>query len=108
LLYDLLKDHEIKLLIGVYPWPDQIVNNDLNSIQVRFWENWAKERNVRFANFFPCFIRGDASRQANYATLDAYFINGDVHWNEKGHQLIADSFLPFYRKKTSAPCAQRY
>jgi hypothetical protein len=25
--------------------------------------------------------------------LDAYFIRGDVHWNNRGYEVVADGFL---------------
>ena len=27
--------------------------------------------------------------------LEEYFIPGDVHWNERGHELIVEGFLQF-------------
>jgi len=95
LLFKLLRQHEIKLTIAVYPWPDQIINNDLNSIQVVFWKNWAKKRDVGFLNYFPCFIKVNRESD-NILILEKLFIQGDVHWNEAGHKLIAENFLSFY------------
>jgi hypothetical protein len=46
LLYQLLRQHNKKMTIAVYPWPDQIVHADLNSRQVIFWEEWAKKHSV--------------------------------------------------------------
>ena len=76
----------------MYPWPDQIARNDLESVQVSYWQRWAAEKDVRLLNYFPCFVKGDGGD----TVLDAYFIPGDVHWNEEGHQLIAEEFLKFY------------
>lgn len=91
-LHKLLLTYGIRLTIAVYPWPDQIVSNDLESIQVSYWREWADERNVRFLNYFPCFIQGDGGD----AVLEEYFIPGDVHWNERGHELIAENFLRWF------------
>ena len=90
-LYELLSKHGIRLTIAVYPWPDQIVSNDIESIQVSYWKKWAQARDVPVLNYFPCFVKGDGGD----AVLDEYFIPGDVHWNERGHRLIAENFLRF-------------
>ncbi len=92
-LQALLQKHGIKLTIAVYPWPDHIFYQDRDSIQVRFWKNWAETHQASFMNFFPDFINGRPYRQV----LWDYFIPGDVHWNEKGHKLIAESFLKQWR-----------
>ena len=100
-LYDLLNRHGISLTIAVYPWPDQIYYKDLNSIQVAFWEKWANRKGILIINFFPYFINLDDSESEVAAVLKEYFIPTDVHWNEKGHQLMAEKFLEFYQKDMS-------
>jgi hypothetical protein len=88
-LLSLLENRAIKLTIAVCPWPDQIINRDINSRQVSFWQNWADEHKVTFLNYFPYFIDGSNAEEV----LNAYFIPGDVHLNEMGHQHIANIFL---------------
>ncbi len=106
-LYYLLKKNNIPLTIAVYPWPVQIVNNDLNSVQVKFWKKWAQLKKVSFLNYFPCFINKSSQSQASsFDTLKKYFIDGDVHWNEKGHELIANDFISFYSRQ-NGKCAER-
>jgi lysophospholipase L1-like esterase len=89
-LAELLEKHKIKLTIVVYPWPDQIFNNDLNSKQVEFWYQWSKNNNVNFINLFPTFINANESKKV----IEKYFITGDVHWNKSGHKLVAKSVFP--------------
>jgi len=90
LLYDLLQRHQKEMTIAVYPWPDQIVHKDLHSRQVRFWREWAKKHSVTFFNFFPSFISPEADPKE---VLGQYFIEGDVHWNEQGHNVMAQELL---------------
>ena len=90
LLYQLLQRHKKEMTIAVYPWPDQIAHKDLNSRQVTFWQDWANKHSVAFFNFFPIFISPDADPQE---VLSQNFIEGDVHWNEKGHEMIAQELL---------------
>ncbi|GJL65347.1 MAG: hypothetical protein NPIRA05_03180 [Nitrospirales bacterium] len=92
LLYQLLQRHQKGMTIAVYPWPDQIVHKDLHSRHVTFWREWAQDHSVNFFNFFPLFILPDADPKA---VLDKYFIEGDVHWNEQGHEIMAQEL---YRK----------
>lgn len=91
-LLDVVRKYGIDLTVVVYPWPDQIINRDLNSRQVSFWQAWANIRNVQFVNLFPAFISGKDGE----ATIREYFIPSDMHWNESGHRLVAESFLRHY------------
>jgi len=105
-LYHLLQKNNIALTIAVYPWPIQIVNNDLHSIQVKYWRKWAQQKNVNFLSYFPCFINQSSRKQtSSFDTLKKFFIDGDVHWNEKGHKLIASEFISFYNKQ-NGKCAE--
>jgi len=62
-----------------------------------FLEGLGEKRNVSFLNYFPFFIKIDNSENDNISILENFFIKGDVHWDEQGHKLIADTFLEFYR-----------
>jgi lysophospholipase L1-like esterase len=84
-LADLLRSRGIRLTIAVYPWPDQILMRDRDSRQFRFWHAWAEAHAVPLLNYFPLFT-ADADPER---TIRRYFIPGDVHWNEAGHELIS-------------------
>ncbi|MCW8140657.1 MAG: hypothetical protein KIT58_17290 [Planctomycetota bacterium] len=85
----LLREHGVALTVVVYPWPDQIVARDLDSLQVRHWRAWAEEHGARFVDLFGEFITDEPAE----AVLAECFIPGDVHWNEAGHARIARGFL---------------
>lgn len=89
-LYNLLRQHNISLSIAVYPWPDQIIKRDIDSVQVRFWQQWSTKRNVKFIDLFPEFINETEPE----TMLTENFIPGDIHWNAKGHQIMADGLYP--------------
>ena len=93
LLVNLCRDKKIILTIAVYPWPDQIIHHDLNSIQSKFWSIWAKKHDVKIINYFPYFISPNHTTADVRGILDTYFIPGDMHWNNKGHLFIANIFL---------------
>ena len=96
LLYQLLREHRKEMSLAVYPWPDQIVHADLNSRQVTFWEKWATEHSVVLFNFFPSFI---SPTKNSRDVIRKNFIEGDVHWNEAGHKIMAQEL---YRKLRAA------
>lgn len=89
-LHDLLQRHGIGMTLVVYPWPTQILHGDLDSIQVSHWRHWAEQRSVLFIDLFPAFI--PAERDPKEA-IRRHFIPGDLHWNERGHRLVARRFL---------------
>lgn len=82
----LLRQHNIKLTVAVYPWPDQLFAGDRDSAQTRFWREWARTRNAGFIDLFPAFFNGDDA----LTTIRRYFVPGDFHWNAAGHALVAD------------------
>ncbi|RJQ48959.1 MAG: hypothetical protein C4538_02905, partial [Nitrospiraceae bacterium] len=96
-LVQLARKHNIKLTIAVYPWPAQIFHNDLNSRQVSFWKEFAAENKIGFLNYFPCFL--NLNKDKPLKTLDEYYLERDMHWNEKGNRLVAEVFLKFYGKR---------
>jgi len=93
-LLQLLKRHDVRLILAVYPWPDQIYHHDLDSRQVRFWREWAQANSVPFLNYFPKLIDTPDSKEA---IIRRFYIPGDIHFNEAGHRFIADGFLDYYR-----------
>lgn len=104
-LSHLLKRHNIGLTLAVYPWPDQVYHRDLDSLQVRYWQRWAEENGVKVLNLFPSFIQKERDPAG---AIDRLFIRGDVHWNQAGHQLIADEFLSYFRANYSLLLSEIY
>ena len=94
-LYDLLTAHRVKLTVVVHPWPDQIYYGDFMSIHVSFWKKWCEERQVKFLDCFPYFMKG-FSTEERLQVIDNYYIRYDAHFNERGHHLMADVFLDHY------------
>jgi len=83
-LKKLLDSYKISLSIAVYPWPDQIAKNDIESKQVSFWHNWSLVNKIKFINLFDAFLPTTNAEK----TIREFYINGDVHWNKAGHQHI--------------------
>lgn len=87
-LHRLLKRNQIKMSVGVYPWPGQLLYDSLNSRQVQIWKRFCRERCQRFYNVFPAFFA-----KKPIASIRTYYMKGDFHFNRKGHSLIAKNFL---------------
>jgi hypothetical protein len=99
-LLKILRAHGIKMTVAIYPWPDQIYYDTLNSKHVVFWGNWAKNNNVRFINHFKDFFLSK-NKIGAIKTIEKYYILGDIHFNDKGNVLIKDYFLSQYLNNLS-------
>jgi hypothetical protein len=96
-LVDLCMTKRIKVNIVVYPWPTLILRHSLAGRYISLWKSFADERNVSFINLVPSFCDG-----ASEATsVERYFINADVHFNEAGHYLVANSLHEYLIKNRS-------
>jgi hypothetical protein len=76
----------VPLTLVVYPWPDNVVEHDKDSIQVRHWRDWAARHDVRFVDGFAPFFRQPAE-----STLHKYYIAGDVHFTKEGNRLVYET-----------------
>lgn len=92
-LHALLEARGLALTVVVYPWPYQILAEDRDSRQVRYWRDWCARRGVQFVDLFPAFFDGRDPREI----VADYFIAGDLHFNEAGNRLVADRFLEAFR-----------
>ena len=55
-LYNLLKSKNIKLSIGIHPWPGQILYDQRKSKQIKIWRDFCKNKCI---NFLICLISFD-------------------------------------------------
>ena len=92
---ELCDEHGIDLTISVHPWHPQIYLGDPDDYYVRKWRSFAEEKGISFVNLFPLFV----NEQNPVLIKDMYYIRGDNHWNEFGHEKVSASLLEFFRKK---------
>jgi hypothetical protein len=85
-IVDLCRKWQCRLTLVVYPWPDNVVEGDRDSIQVTHWRDWAAARHVRFIDGFAPFFREPPD-----TVLRKYYIAGDVHFSELGNRLLHDT-----------------
>ena len=93
------RTHGVSMRVVVYPWPDQIIDDDLHSRRVEFWQTWTTANDVCFHDLFPIFIgQGRAE-----AMIQRHFVPGDIHWNEVGHRTVADALLSELEREDCVP-----
>lgn len=98
-LYELCKKNNIKLSVGVYPWPGQILYDVEESKQVKIWRDFCASKCTNFYNSFPTFfLLTKSSSQKD--VIGNYYFYGDMHFNEHGNQLVANDFISNYKLKT--------
>jgi hypothetical protein len=92
ILYELLKKNNIKLSLAVYPWPQQIEFDTIDSKHVKMWEEFCLKKCEKFINFFPLFF--EEKKNSSYLEVyKKYYFWNDVHFNKKGNKLIADRLI---------------
>jgi hypothetical protein len=84
-LADLLKAHNIPLIIVVYPWAQQIAQDDRDSRQVRLWRDFCEGRCKAFIDLFPVFFAA-ADRDKDW--YEHLYILGDDHFSAAGNRML--------------------
>jgi hypothetical protein len=79
---DLARSRRIKLAVVVYPWPEQLRNQWGARFVSETWSDLGVAEGITLVDLVPVFLEHDDWRRC--------FIDGDAHWNEEGHQLVAD------------------
>ena len=84
-LSDLLASRGIPLTIVVYPWAQQIAQNDRDSRQVRIWRDFCPGRCKTFIDLFPPYF-AIADRDKNW--YEHLYIIGDDHFSVAGNRIL--------------------
>ncbi len=84
-LSDLLASRGIPLTIVVYPWAQQIAQNDRDSRQVRLWRDFCPTRCKAFIDLFPVFF---AAADADKDWYERLYILGDDHFSAAGNRML--------------------
>jgi len=96
-LYEICTKNQINLIIAIYPWPTQIFKEDLNSKQVQIWDNWTRQKNIKFINYFPKLVKVNISIEEKKKIIDKFYFKNDVHFNINGNKLLADYFIKNFK-----------
>ena len=84
-LFKLLDKNNIKSKLIIYPHPAQIYIGD--AFYQDYWYKFSKNNNIKFVNTFPAFEIKNINKKK---FILKNFIEGDMHWNEKGSKMIFD------------------
>ncbi len=91
-IHRLVTSHGGTLSIGVYPWPGQILYDDVDSLQVKTWREFCTNRCLRFYDAFPSFFKLAEATNKD-AVVHKYYFAGDAHFNAEGNKVIAETIL---------------
>ena len=89
---ELLKKNNIKMSVAVYPWPQQLKNDNVNSKHVTMWKDFCNKKCVKFIDFFPFFFE-KKNKSSFLEVYKKYYYWNDIHFNAVGNKVIADRLL---------------
>ena len=90
--HELLKKNNIQMTIVVYPWPQQLENDLVNSKHVTMWREFCIKKCDKFINFFPFFFE-EKNRSSFLEVYRKYYYWNDIHFNAVGNRIIAKKLL---------------
>ena len=90
-LLELCDNNKIRFTLVIYPWPNQIYYGYESILHRDFWSNWSKTKNINFIDLFEFFEKDNPEN-----IIKSLFVNGDIHWNKKGHHYIYEIMMSEY------------
>ena len=92
LLWQELQKRNVPLSVVVYPWPAQLAHDNVDSRQVRIWQDWCAGKCKRFISLFPAFfaVKEQCPKSQPGCWYLSHFIFGDTHYNSTGDALVAN------------------
>ena len=90
--HELLVKNNIKMSLAVYPWPQQIEFDKVNSKHVKMWREFCELKCFKFIDFFPFFFN-EKEKSSFLEVYKKYYFWNDVHFNAEGNKIIADRLI---------------
>ena len=90
------KKNNIKISIGIYPWPGMLLYDTEDSKQVKIWREFCKNKCEFFFNNFTEFY-SFSKKNGPEKTIEKFYMKGDVHFNSEGHAIIANNFIKNFK-----------
>ncbi len=91
-LWQELAQRNIPISVVVYPWPAQLIYDNVDSREVRIWRDWCEGKCKRFITAFPEFFAVKAQcpswEPGCWYLKDWVF--GDIHLSADGNAIVAD------------------
>jgi len=95
-LHELLDKKNIPYSIVVYPWPQQLENDVVNSKHVLMWKKFCENKCTNFINLFPFFFK-EKDKLGYINTYQKYYWWNDMHFNVQGNKLVAQEILKYFK-----------
>lgn len=92
------RERGVRLGIAVYPRTNEVVARNRDSRQQAFWRDFARQQDLPFLDLYPSFITDSPE-----VMLKERFIKNDVHWNARGHEVVARTWLEYRRSLSTFP-----
>ena len=89
---DLLIKNNISFSIAIYPWPGNILYGKKNIEYRKYFKDYCKFKCKYFIDYFDEF-ENKINQTNKDLIIRNYYIYGDMHFNEKGNQLIANKII---------------
>jgi hypothetical protein len=92
LLWQELAKRNIPISVVVYPWPAQLVYDNVNSREVRIWRDWCQGKCKRFITAFPEFfaVKEHCPQWEPGCWYLQDYLFGDIHLSAGGNAIVAD------------------
>jgi hypothetical protein len=91
-LWQELAKRNIPISVVVYPWPAQLIYDNVDSREVRIWREWCEGKCKRFITAFPEFfavkVQCPTWEPGCWYLKDWVF--GDIHLSPEGNAIVAD------------------
>ena len=87
-LHRILDDKGISLSLVIYPWPQQLENDIVDSKHVVMWKKFCENKCTNFINLFPVFFK-EKETNGFLETYKKYYWWNDMHFNVEGNKVVA-------------------
>jgi hypothetical protein len=93
LLWQDLAKRNIPISVVVYPWPAQLIYDNVDSREVKIWREWCEGKCKRFITIFPEFFA--EKEKCPKAQPGCWYLRnwtfGDIHLNANGNAIVAQA-----------------
>lgn len=84
-----LRERGVPLTLVVYPYPFHVEEGKADRAIQKIWSAWCAANGIDFIDLFPEFVGIGPGAE----TVKTYYLQGDCHWNAKGHERVAEALL---------------
>ena len=79
----------------VYPWPQTLKNDNVDSVHVKMWEEFCFNKCEYFINFFPYFFN-EKKKLSHLNVVKKFYFWNDVHFNKQVNIILAKKLIELF------------